>query len=107
MIPKPKTLRIEEFPVLREEDNLKQQFRQLHDYVFQLTQDLRYLLSNLSEDNWNAEALNRLRSGLASAEALEQLTQTVQTLSDKVEALTVTDDAAEGAADGNTEEAIV
>lgn len=102
----PKVLRIEEFPMLREEDNLKQQFRQLHDYVFRLTQDLRYVLSNLSEDNWNEEALKRLRSGLASAEALQQLTQTVQTLSEKVDTVAGTEAATEAADDSAEEETV-
>lgn len=103
MNPKPKTLRIEDFPVLREDTSLKEQFQQLHDYVFRLVQDLRYLLGNLSEENWNEDALKRLRSGLASAEALQQLTQTVQTLSETVETLA----GAEAAANENAEEEIV
>lgn len=107
MNPKPKTLRIEDFPVLRDDTSLKEQFRQLHDYVFSLVQDLRYLLGNLSEENWNEDALKRLRSGLASAEALQQLTQTIQTLSEKVDALTGPDETAAAAANENAEEEIV
>lgn len=60
----PKILRAEDFPRLREEDNVKQQIRTLYDYVFKLREQLQYLLHNLTEDNWNKAALQQFVEGL-------------------------------------------
>lgn len=62
-------LRAEDFPQLREEDSPKEQIRQLWDYIYKLHEQLRYILTNLTAENFNKEALEAMLSGVAGKEA--------------------------------------
>lgn len=53
-------LRAEDIPVFREEESLKEQVRALYDYIYSLHEQLRYILTNLTEENWNPAALAAL-----------------------------------------------
>ena len=59
-------LRAEDIPVMREEDSPKEQIRQLLDYIYKLHEQLRYILSNLTEENFNKEALKVLLAKAAA-----------------------------------------
>ena len=57
-------LRVEDVPVLNEHDSPQEQIRVLYDFMFKLHEQLRYILSNLSTDNWNEAALQELLNKL-------------------------------------------
>lgn len=62
----PRMLRAEDVPVLNEHDSPKEQIRALYEFMYQLHEQLRYILSNLSADNWNESSLQELLSKIAA-----------------------------------------
>lgn len=64
-------LQAEDIPVLREEDSPREQIRQLWDYIYKLHEQLRYILTNLTEENFNKEALASLLAKAAGGEETE------------------------------------
>ncbi len=48
------------FPVLKENENLKEQVRKLYNYVYMLNEQLRYTLANLGVDNFNNSEIDTL-----------------------------------------------
>lgn len=64
-------LQPEDLPALREEDSPKEQIRQLWDYIYKLHEQLRYILTNLTEENFNREALEAMLTRAAGKGAAE------------------------------------
>ncbi len=68
------------FPAFTGKESPSQQIRALHDYLFQMREALQFSLSNLSADNFNAEALKKL-SDSQSGELAEQLAKIAELFS--------------------------
>lgn len=60
------------FPSFTGKESPEQQIRALHNYLFCLKDQLKYSLNNLTSENWNADALNKLTDG-AKGELAAQL----------------------------------
>ena len=63
----PRMLRAEDVPVLNESDSPAEQIRVLYEFMYRLHEQLRYILSNLSEENWNEAALKAMLGKLTAA----------------------------------------
>lgn len=83
------------FPTFNEGESPYDQIQKLTDYMFQLTETLKYSLNNLDTDNWNSSGLKQFSVELtgdlekdltAYGEALTRLQSTVSSLSAKVAA---------------------
>lgn len=70
------------FPTFTGDEPLPQQIHDLHNYMFVLTEQLRYSLANLNASNWNATALQDLQDGATAAivQQVNQLTMVVNAL---------------------------
>lgn len=62
------------FPTFQGDESPKKQISDLHNYMFVLTEQLRYSLANLNASNWNATALQDLQDG-TTAEIAQQVNQ--------------------------------
>lgn len=74
------------FPVFTGKESTTQQIRALYDYLFQMRDALQFSLSNLSADNFNAEALKNLSDSQkgAFAEELAKIAELFSGLSEEV-----------------------
>ena len=74
------------FPAFTGKESPSQQIRALHDYLFQMREALQFSLSNLSADNFNAEALKNLSESQSEgvAEELKKIADMFSTLSEEV-----------------------
>lgn len=77
------------FPTFTGEEPLPKQIMDLHNYMFVLTEQLRYSLANLNASNWNATALQDLQDGATAAivQQVNQLTIVVNALLGQVGSL--------------------
>lgn len=56
----------------------REELRQVKDYLYQLSEQLRYLLNNLGEENLSAELVNQIKnSGVSRADIAKSLDQMV------------------------------
>lgn len=67
------------FPAFKGNESPHEQIRSLLNYMFVLTEQLRYSLANLNASNWNASALQNLQSGTTKP-VEEQIAQLRQAL---------------------------
>ena len=81
------------FPTFLDGESPQQQIRKLQDYMFKLTDQLKYSLQNLDTSNWNAAALDKFTEDTASgmveevkkfASQLTSLQTTAATLSTRI-----------------------
>ncbi|MGM9601782.1 MAG: hypothetical protein ACI3W5_09440 [Faecousia sp.] len=68
------------FPTFTGDESPKKQIGLLHNYMYVLTEQLRYSLANLNASNWNPTALQALQDG-ATAAIVKQVSQLGQTVS--------------------------
>ena len=73
-------LKMEDLPRLREQDSPREQAAMLQDNMAQMAERLRYVLGNLTEENFNEAALARLEARFAAAEDIALLRQEVERL---------------------------
>lgn len=95
------------FPVFREDEPPKESARKIHDYLYQLINELKYILQNLDTGNWNDTALKNFSAETvrAVAEDVNRLRGSVSVLVGRVEA--AEDDIAEiGLVVSNLEKAL-
>ncbi len=79
------------FPSFTGRESPKEQVMKLSDYLFQLTDNLKYTLQNLGKDNWNAVALEQL-----SEDATKKLAEQIQNTMTQVQRLQNTVDQISG-----------
>ncbi len=70
------------FPSFTGKESPKEQISKLSDYLFQLTDNLKYTLQNLGKDNWNTVALEQL-----SEDATKKLAEQFQNTLTQVQGL--------------------
>lgn len=97
------------FPSFTGDEPVKDQIRQMHNYLYILTEQLKYNLANLNADNFNASALTQLTENTSSeaaamiAEDLEKINGLYGQLSARVAALNATLTALSGTVTGQGE----
>lgn len=81
---------LDDFPTFTGQESPKEQIRALHNYLFVMREYLGYTLQNLSAENWNETALQKLTEGTQSelVKKLQTVSEQLSKLSQKVEALT-------------------
>lgn len=84
------------FPNFLDSESPQAQIKKLHDYMYKLTQQLKYSLANLDTSNWNAAALERFSEDTAAglveevksfAQQLTRVEATAATLSSRIGAV--------------------
>lgn len=65
------------FPTFEEGESPYVQIKKLQDYMRQLTDQLKYSLSNISADNWNSSSLESFSAGL-TGDYIKQLQEYAQ-----------------------------
>jgi len=89
-----------ELPTFSERESPQAQVRKMFNYLVQLKQSLQYSLRNLTADNFNASALDKLTSGakVELSQQLQLMQAAISQMDSKVDALS--------ARLGNTEELV-
>ena len=74
--------------------NLNEQVAENRRYLYKLREDLSYILQNLTEENWNETALQRLREQFAPAAEYAALAEEVAQLKAMLSAAQTVDEEA-------------
>lgn len=81
------------FPTFSGDEPVKEQISALQNYMYKLTEQLKYILRNLGADNWNAKALQDFAGTVAEGATkdlatvlaqMNQLKQTIDSLASRV-----------------------
>lgn len=85
------------FPSFHGEEPIREQVSSLLNYMFVLTEQLRYSLANLTPENWNASALQDFQSGTTAAirQQIQLITQSLNQTINRTAALSEKTDLAE------------
>ena len=77
------------FPTFTDEDSMTARVDKLQQYMFILTEQLKYNLNNLDTSNWNSKALESFTSELSggAVEKLAAIAGEIKSLSDTVSAV--------------------
>lgn len=68
-----KVVRLDDLPPLQGDESVPEKVQALYDYLFSLRQTLEYLLSNLSSENFNPAALEKLKDSLCNEPVADQI----------------------------------
>lgn len=64
------------FPTFKGDEPVDKKIKMLHDYLFKLTDQLRFTLENLDVGNFNADALEKLKAD--TTQNVQQALDTIQ-----------------------------
>lgn len=104
-MPTPWSMADASFPNFTEDDSSRERTDKLLEYVYLLTQELKYQLSNLGKRNFNSAALENLKTDTTESvvKEVEMLGESVMRLRDSLDEVTavLVPDGSGGAVIGN------